>query len=58
MSVTYHYWRHLSQYSEEIATLPEALARARSDVEYGTAAPDKIVLEDGTVLEWEQVLLK
>jgi len=56
MSVVYHYWQHYSQYSEEMESLPKALARARSDVEYQTAAPDKIVLEDGTVLEEEEIL--
>lgn len=56
MSVTYHYWRYYGQYSEEIASLPEALARARSDVEWNTAAPDKIVLADGSVLDDEEIM--
>jgi hypothetical protein len=56
VGVTYHYWRNLSQYSEEIASLPEALARARHDVEYQEAAPSKIVLEDGAELDDEEIM--
>ncbi len=56
MSVTYHYWRYHSQYTVEIESLPEALARARNDVEYQQAAPQKIVLEDGTELDDEEIL--
>jgi len=54
--VIYHYWQHHSLESDEIDTLPEALARAKSDVEWGTAAPEKIVLEDGTALDSDAIM--
>ena len=56
MSVTYHYWRFHIQYDEQIDSLHEALARAKHDVEYQEASPDKIILEDGTVLEEEEIM--
>ncbi len=56
MGVTYHYWRHHSQYTEEYESLPKALAQARHDAEYMDAAPEKIVLEDGTELGEEEIL--
>lgn len=56
MTVTYHYYCHYSPYAEQIETLHDALYRARNDVEYNLAAPDKIVLEDGTELDEEEIL--
>lgn len=51
MPVTYYYWRYFKEYSEQIATLPEALARAKDDVERNTANPDRIVLDHDEILE-------
>jgi len=56
LSVTYYYYRYHRPYSEEIESLPRALARARYDVEYQEASPQKIVLEDGTELDDEEIL--
>lgn len=55
MSVTYYYWRHHSLESIEIDTLLHALVQAKNDIEYNEAAPEKIVLEDGTVLDSDEV---
>jgi hypothetical protein len=56
LSVLYHYWRYLCEYDETIYSLQTALNRAKDDVEYGTAHPDAITLEDGTVLEHEEIM--
>lgn len=56
MSVTYHYWRYHSLYDEEIDTLLMALERVKHDIEYGEAHPDKIVLENGTVLDEHEAI--
>lgn len=56
MPVQYGYWRCFTLYAETINTLQEALARAKNDVEYNTANPEKIILENGTVIEHDEIL--
>ena len=56
MSVQYIYYRYHQRYETTVNSLPEALARAKSDVEYQMAAPDSIVCEDGTILDEDDIL--
>lgn len=56
MSVTYWYWCHHSLEHDEEDTLLSALERAKNDIDYNRAHPEKIVLEDGTVLNQEEVI--
>lgn len=51
MAVTYWYWRYFTLEHDEENSLIDALRRAKSDIEWMRAAPDKIVLEDGTELD-------
>lgn len=55
MTVTYWYWcYHVLEHDGE-DSLIEALRRAKSDIEWNRAAPEKIVLEDGTELDAEAI---
>lgn len=56
MSVIYHYWRHHSPEQMEVETLFLALNMAKNDVEENRAVPEKIILEDGTVLDHDDIL--
>ena len=56
MSVIYYYWYYHGLEHEEMDSLIEALERAKNDIEYNMAHPEKIVLEDGTVLSQEEVV--
>jgi hypothetical protein len=52
----YYFWEYTIPDHKEFATLEAALRQAKTDVEYNYASPDKIVLEDGRVLEHEEIL--
>lgn len=56
MTVMYHYYRYRAPYSEEMSSLIEALERAKNDVEYEQAYPVKIICEDGTILDNEEIM--
>jgi hypothetical protein len=56
MPVEYHYHRYGAYAMELEDTLQSALRRARYDIEYNEAHTEKIVREDGTVLDHEAVL--
>jgi hypothetical protein len=56
MSVTYHYYRYKVPYTEEIQTLEKAIERAKSDVDFEQAYPEKIVFADGALLDNEEIM--
>ncbi len=56
MPVTYYFWEYTIPDHTAFDTLEEALEQAKTDVEYNYASPDRIVLEDGTVLRREEIL--